>query len=111
MYRIDTRNPPMISRWTSTACVSIAFTVAGVANQSIYLGGIQVTWDASQATAQAIKVFEGATQVFHATGSGTEKSFVFYNPIHIRPGNNLLVTASCTAVDTTVNLSLQYLQE
>lgn len=111
MYRVDTRPLPMTSAWTVAATTSVEFILPGKDGQTIYVGGVQVTWATPQENPQQVKIFRNTTRVFHGTGTGTAANFTFPYPIAIRSCCDLLVVASNSAAGSNVNLTVLYLQE
>lgn len=108
MYRTDIRPPAVRQAFTVTSSVSVGLTITGADNQVICLAQVRRLYvGAAQTVNQALKVFDGSTEIFRAAGTGALK-YTFYNPIRISEGNNLVVTTSVSVNTISGGLSLLY---
>lgn len=111
MYRTNVRGPAVTSAFTVTSTTNTNLTIAGSTGKSIYLTNVVTSYvGLAQAFPQALRIFDGATEIFRAT-SLAGLNLPFYNPIQITRGNALLVTSSVSVNTISGAISLQYYLE
>lgn len=110
-FRTDIRSQPSLAAFSTTSSTSVGLTIAGAADSSIYLTGLVASYTgAAQTSSQLIKIFDGASEVFRTSGL-TGGSIVFYSPLRISKGSNLVATVSVSVNTIAGNLSLTYFRE
>ena len=110
-FRSDIRLPSSSAAFSTTSSVSVGLTIPGVAGASIYLTRLDATYTgAAQTVTQLVKIFDGATEVFR-TGGLTGGSYIFYSPLKISPGANLVATVSVSVNTIAGNLAATYYVE
>lgn len=113
-YRTNVRGPAVTSAFTITSSTSVGLTIAGSTGKSIYLTNVVTSYVLgavpAQAVPQALRIFDGATEIFRAT-SLAGLNLPFYNPIQITRGNALVVTSSVSVNTISGAISLQYYLE
>lgn len=110
-FRTDIRPPASLAAFSTTSSTSVGLTIAGSAGTSIYLTSLIATYTgAAQTVSQLVKIFDGSTEIFRTSGL-TGANLVFYSPLVIGPGTNLVATVSVSVNTIAGNLSLTYFKE
>lgn len=110
MHRINSSLPTVVNATTTTACVSIGLTVAGIAAADIMLTAMTVGYTVAFTTKQKVKLFIDSTEVFQSHVLGNRR-YDFPYPVLVPRGHNLVATASCSVNTMSVMMSLEwYLQ-
>ena len=110
-FRSDIRPPASTAAFSTTSSVSVGLTITGTAGQNIYLTKLDATYTgAAQTITQLVKIFDGSTEIFR-TGGLSGASLVFYSPLRISTGSNLVATVSVSVNTIAGNLSAAYYVE
>lgn len=109
--RWDVRPPVSQAAFSTTSSVSVGLTIPGEATNNIYLTRLTSSYTgAAQTVNQLTKIFDGATEVYRYAGL-TGVDLIFYSPLKITAGSNLVATVSVSVNTIAGNLSLTYYRE
>ncbi len=110
-HRDDIRLQPSQAAFSTTSSTSVGLTVAATAGKRIYLTRIISSYTgAAQTVTQLTRIFDGATEVFR-TGGLSGSDIIFYSPIEISTGSNLVATVSVSVNTIAGNLFASYFVE